>query len=100
MPLFDYQCQACGTTREVLLRGADPEPATCSCGGALNRLVSSPADLKRVDQFFHKESYTDKEIGSRGLTKYVNRGDGTYEKAAGSGPDRVGRDSLLSGQTS
>lgn len=100
MPLFDYQCQNCGEIREVLLRGSDTEPVSCACGGTLARLVSRPADLKRVDNFFHKETYSDKEIGSRGLTKYVNRGDGTYEKAAGSGPDRVGRDSLLSGQTS
>ena len=99
MPLFDYQCQTCGEIREFLLRGAEADPVSCACGGTLARLVSNPADLKRMDNFFHKETYSDKEIGSRGLTKYVNRGDGTYEKAAGSGPDRVGRDTLLSGQT-
>lgn len=95
MPLFEYRCQACGDIREVLLRGAESEPSACPCGGALARLISSPADLKRVDGFFHRDTFSDGEIGSRGLTKYVNRGDGTYEKAAGSGPDRVGRDSLL-----
>lgn len=95
MPLFDFQCQACGEVREVLLRGADRDPVTCACGGILARLIPSPADLKRVDGFYHRDTFSDGEIGGKGLTKYVNRGDGTYEKAAGSGPDRVGRDALL-----
>ena len=95
MPLFDFQCQTCGSVKEVLLRGADQGPVACSCGGRLARLVSRPADLKRMDGFYHRDTFSDGEIGSKGLTKYVNRGDGTYEKAAGSGPDRVGRDALL-----
>lgn len=95
MPLFEYQCPACGVVREVLVRGAEAEPTVCACGGTLTRLISSPADLKRMDGFYHRDTFSDGEIGAKGLTKYVNRGDGTYEKAAGSGPDRVGRDSLL-----
>ncbi len=96
MPLFDYRCTQCETCEEILLRGSEPEPTTCkACGGALERLVALPADLKRVDGFFHRDTFSDREIGQRGLTKYVNRGDGTYEKATGSGPARVGRDALL-----
>jgi putative FmdB family regulatory protein len=93
MPLFDYRCQRCQTVQEILVRGA-AEPTACACGGELVKLVPCPADLKRVDGFFHRESFSDAEIGSRGLTKYVNRGDGTYEKAAGSGPSVVSRDQL------
>lgn len=95
MPLFDFQCAACGTIREALLREGQPEPRRCqACGGEVRRLVSAPADLKRVDAFFHKENFSDADIASRGLTKYVNRGDGTYEKAAGSGPSVMSRDQL------
>ena len=94
MPLFDYQCKDCGLVREVLLRGSSAEPERCACGGALERLVPMPADLKRVDSFHHKESFSDADIARKGLTKYVNRGDGTYEKAAGSGPDLMNRDQL------
>lgn len=93
MPLFEYQCQRCQSVQEVLVRG-NVEPAACACGGELAKLVSAPADMKRVDGFFHRDTFSDKEIGSRGLTKYVNRGDGTYEKAAGSGPSVVSRDQL------
>lgn len=95
MPLFDYQCSACGAVREVLLRPGQPEPKQCpACGGTVTPLVSAPADLKRMDSFFHKESFSDADIASRGLTKYVNRGDGTYEKAAGDGPSVMNRDQL------
>jgi hypothetical protein len=58
------------------------------------RQPSLPADLLRVDNFYHKESFTDADIARKGLTKYANRGDGTYEKVSGSGPDRVNRDQL------
>lgn len=95
MPLFDFQCTACGTVREVLLRSGQSDPTRCqACGGEVRRLLSAPADLKRMDAFYHKETFSDADIASKGLTKYVNRGDGTYEKAAGSGPDVMSRDKL------
>ena len=37
---------------------------------------------------------TNDDIARKGLTKYVNRGDGTYEKAAGDGPKIVNRNDL------
>ena len=94
MPLFDFQCEACGKVDEVLLRASEAEPALCGCGGKLQRLLSTPADLKRMDGFYHKDSFTDADIARKGLTKYVNRGDGTYEKAAGDGPKTVNRNDL------
>ncbi len=95
MPLFDFQCDTCGQVREILLRPGQADPKTCPhCGGTVHKLVPTPADLKRVDAFFHRETHGDAEIASRGLTKYVNRGDGTYEKAAGSGPAIINREDL------
>jgi len=95
MPIFEYRCEGCGEILEALVRGLEAEPALCQvCGGELARLVSVPADLKRLGGFFHKENFSDAEIASKGFTKYVNRGDGTYEKAAGSGPSIIDRDKL------
>ncbi len=95
MPLFDFQCIQCGTVREVLLSGEQPDPTTCtSCGAAVHRLLSAPASLKRMDGFFHKDNPSDAQLASKGLAKYVNRGDGTYEKASGSGPSIMSRDQL------
>ena len=44
MPLFEYACEVCGHTFEVLQKFSDPPPAECtSCGGKVERLVSAPA---------------------------------------------------------
>ncbi|MBI3130122.1 MAG: zinc ribbon domain-containing protein [Acidobacteria bacterium] len=96
MPLFDFQCLACGAVREVLLHTGQSDPTACAaCGAEVRRLLSTPADLKRMDGFFHKDNASDSQLASKGLAKYVNRGDGTYEKASGSGPSIMSRDTLL-----
>jgi putative FmdB family regulatory protein len=44
MPLYEYQCQECAETHEVIQRMSDPAYTICpSCGGALKKLISSPA---------------------------------------------------------
>jgi putative FmdB family regulatory protein len=44
MPLYDYRCQKCGGTFEVIQKFSD-EPLTVheGCGGAVERLISPPA---------------------------------------------------------
>ncbi len=44
MPLYEYQCLACGEKSEVLQRFSDPPLAACpKCGGEVKKLLSSPA---------------------------------------------------------
>jgi putative FmdB family regulatory protein len=44
MPLYEYQCEACGTRVEKIQKFSDPPLATCgACGGAMRKLPSSPA---------------------------------------------------------
>jgi putative FmdB family regulatory protein len=45
MPLYEYQCDACGQRFEVIQKFSDPPVETCtSCGkGPVVRLFSSPA---------------------------------------------------------
>ncbi|HYL05070.1 MAG TPA: FmdB family zinc ribbon protein, partial [Thermoanaerobaculia bacterium] len=44
MPLYEYQCTECGKKTEVLQRFADAPLAACpACGGAVKKMVSSPA---------------------------------------------------------
>ena len=44
MPLYEYECQACGHRIEVIQRFDDAPPAAClECGGEVERLVSAPA---------------------------------------------------------
>jgi putative FmdB family regulatory protein len=44
MPLYEYQCDACGHTFEVIQKFSDPPVETCpKCGGPVRKLLSSPA---------------------------------------------------------
>jgi putative FmdB family regulatory protein len=45
MPLYEYQCDACGHRFELIQKFSDPPAAVCaSCsGGPVRKLLSSPA---------------------------------------------------------
>ena len=45
MPLYEYDCEACGQRFEVIRKFSDPELERCArCGkGPVRRLMSSPA---------------------------------------------------------
>ncbi len=45
MPLYEYECEACGQRFELIRRFSDPEVDVCTlCGkGPVRRLFSSPA---------------------------------------------------------
>ena len=45
MPLYEYQCEACGKRFELIRKFSDPPLETCQlCGkGPVQRLLSSPA---------------------------------------------------------
>jgi putative FmdB family regulatory protein len=44
LPLFEYQCQKCGVKIEKIQKFTAPTSAKCeSCGGRIERLLSSPA---------------------------------------------------------
>jgi putative FmdB family regulatory protein len=44
MPLYEYRCESCGHTFEKIQKFSDPPEDTCpTCGGAVKKLLSSPA---------------------------------------------------------
>jgi putative FmdB family regulatory protein len=44
MPLYEYKCESCGVTFEVIQKYTDPAVGTCkTCGGTVRRLLSAPA---------------------------------------------------------
>lgn len=44
MPLYEYQCDACGHRFERIRKFSDPPLTVCpECDGAIRKLVSSPA---------------------------------------------------------
>lgn len=44
MPLYEYKCEACGNRFEKIVKFSDPPLEACpECGGAVEKLLSSPA---------------------------------------------------------
>lgn len=44
MPLYEYECQACGEKVEMIQKFSDPPYTICpQCGGELKKLISAPA---------------------------------------------------------
>ncbi|MDR1989093.1 MAG: zinc ribbon domain-containing protein [Acidobacteriaceae bacterium] len=44
MPLYEYQCEACGHRFEVIQKFSDARIETCpKCGGHVQKLIASPA---------------------------------------------------------
>lgn len=52
MPLYDVQCTACETKRELMRSLARfSEPITCDCGGAMRMLVSAPRVMSDITEY-------------------------------------------------
>ncbi|HSL22643.1 MAG TPA: FmdB family zinc ribbon protein [Vicinamibacterales bacterium] len=44
MPLYEYECEACGRRFEVIQKYSDPPVEQCTtCSGKVRKLLSSPA---------------------------------------------------------
>ncbi len=78
MPIYEYQCTACGTRLEALQKISDPPLTECgSCGGKLQRLPSAPAFQFRGSGWY--------------VTDYARKGDsgGTAASEGESAVDRT-----------
>ena len=64
MPLYEYQCTNCGERSEILQRVNDPPYTHCpKCGGAVKKLISSPA-IQFKGSGFYKTDYASKPASS------------------------------------
>jgi len=69
MPLYEYECTACGHRFELIRKFSDPPGATCpSCGGEAQKLVSSPAIQFKGSGWY--------------ITDYARKGGGDKDKSA------------------
>jgi putative FmdB family regulatory protein len=90
MPIYEYQCQQCGARNEALQKMADPPLTTCErCGGALKRLISSPAVQFKGSGWYvtdyAKRSGGGKSQGGDGSKGESAGGESKAEKPAGEG---------------
>ncbi len=57
MPLYEYQCTACGERAEILQQISDPPYSHCpKCGGDMKKLHSAPA-IQFKGSGFYKTDY-------------------------------------------
>ena len=64
MPLYEYECDACGHRFEKIQKFSDPLEDTCpKCGGSVHKLMSSPA-IQFKGSGFYITDYPKGEKGS------------------------------------
>lgn len=64
MPLYEYECDACGHRFEKIQKFSDPLEDTCpTCGGHVHKLLSSPA-IQFKGSGFYITDYPKGEKGS------------------------------------
>ncbi|HYH64156.1 MAG TPA: FmdB family transcriptional regulator [Urbifossiella sp.] len=94
MPIYVYE--------EVLPDGSGGEPFEViqpmsaaaltthpDTGKPVRRVLSAPNAPRAWTDSQAKTATSDKNLASKGFTKYVKSGDGTYEKTAGDGPKHI-----------
>ena len=66
MPLYEYECDACGRRFERIQKFSDPPISVCpTCGGAVRKLFSSPA-IQFKGSGFYITDYAKSGSGSEG----------------------------------
>ena len=64
MPLYEYQCDACGHRFESIQKFSDPPLSECpKCGGAIRKLQSAPA-IQFKGSGWYITDYARKDSGS------------------------------------
>ena len=75
MPLYEYQCDACGHRFENIQKFSDPLIEKCPvCGGVVHKLMSSPA-IQFKGTGWYITDYAKKDSGGGG-SKHDGKGDG------------------------
>ena len=91
MPLYEYECDACGRRFEVIQKFSDEPLTTCErCGGTVRKLLSSPAiqfkgsgwyitDYARAGKSETKSGEAKAEGSAAGDSKKDSKSDATSE---------------------
>ena len=78
MPLYEYECDACGHRFEKIQKFSDPLADTCpTCGGHVHKLISSPAIQYKGSGFY--------------ITDYPKGDKGTAPKSDGGKSDKAAK---------
>jgi putative FmdB family regulatory protein len=101
MPLYEYQCGACGHTFEKIQKFSDPLETTCpKCGGPVHKLMSSPAiqfkgsgwyitDYAKKDGAAAGKTDSKSDAGSEKKSEASDKGAATETKSGDSGAKKA-----------
>src|ERR1700680_82310 len=79
MPLYEYQCEACGREFELIRKFSDPPLEACPhCGGKVRKLFSSPAIQFKGSGFY--------------ITDYAKKDSTTGSSSSDSGSESSSKD--------
>lgn len=98
MPTYVYEVldasgQGTGECFEVVQSMRDePLKAHPETGQPVRRVPQAPVIAGKWSDMKSKSALSNKRLGELGMTKYEKRGDGYYEKTAGSGPSTLSAD--------
>ncbi len=99
MPLYEYQCDACGHRFEKIQKFSDPLETTCPvCGGSVHKLMSSPA-IQFKGSGFYITDYAKKDYASASKADKdggKNDGAGKSDQPAASKSDKSEKSSASS----
>jgi len=101
MPVYEYQCKACGKEFEYQQRMSDPDKTVCeACGGALERLISRTA-FQLKGSGWYKDLYSSAKPESKSADKGESASkESTADKPAAKSDSASASGSSSSGTTS
>ncbi len=96
MPLYVYEVVlpdgSGGEQFEALQKMADaPLTKHPETGKPVRRIFGEPNTPRAWTDSQGSAKLSDKSLASKGFTKYVKTGDGSYEKTTGTGPKKIQR---------
>ena len=99
MPLYEYECEPCGHRFEKIQKFSDPPVDTCpKCGGAVHKLMSSPAIQFKGTRLVHHRLREEgpgarrESDGEDGKTKAAKAKAGSDVEGEQAGEDRSKRE--------
>ena len=99
MPLYEYQCDACGHRFEQIRKFSDSPLEACpSCGGAVRKLVSSPS-IQFKGTGWYVTDYAKKGTSGAEASEAGKSTDGSTSDSSSSSSDASSSDSSSSSKT-
>jgi hypothetical protein len=94
VPLYVYEVVlpdgSGGETFEIIQPlSAEPLKKHPETGKPVRRVFGAPNAPRAWTDSQSKSNLSDKSLASKGFTKYVKSGEGTYEKTTGTGPKKI-----------